>query len=75
MARVPPPTNSAKGVQTPPVIALANLEERGSALMRMNFRVSEEFHREFKLYAVQHGMTMGHLLQESFKMLRDKRDR
>lgn len=36
----------------------------------MNFRVPPRFHREFKLYAVQHGMTMVDLLQESFKVLK-----
>ena len=39
----------------------------------MNFRVPEEFHREFKLYAVQHGISMVDLLQESFRVLKEKR--
>jgi hypothetical protein len=39
----------------------------------MNFKVPESFHREFKLYAVQHGMSMVELLQESFAVLRKQR--
>lgn len=39
----------------------------------MNFKVPESFHREFKLYAVQHGMSMVDLLQESFAVLRKQR--
>ena len=39
----------------------------------MNFRVPETFHREFKLYAVQHGISMVDLLQESFRLLRETR--
>jgi len=31
------------------------------------FRVPAVFHREFKLYAVQNGLTMVDLLQESFR--------
>jgi hypothetical protein len=30
-----------------------------AALTPLNFRVPEAFHREFKLYAVQHGVSMG----------------
>ena len=39
----------------------------------MNFRVSEQFHREFKVYAAQHGKTMVELLQESFRLLKEQR--
>ena len=39
----------------------------------MNFRVPETFHREFKLYAVQHGMSMVDLLQQSFMALKKTR--
>ena len=39
----------------------------------MNFRVSAQFHREFKLYAVQHGISMVDLLQESFRLLKEQR--
>ena len=53
---------------------LGHLGEPG-ALTPMNFRVSAQFHREFKLYAVQHGMSMVDLLQESFRLLKEQRAR
>ena len=74
MAKAPPAKNSAKGAKQPApniLSALANTEP--SALTPMNFRVPEEFHREFKLYAVQHGISMVDLLQESFRVLKEKR--
>jgi|HubBroStandDraft_6_1064221.scaffolds.fasta_scaffold66852_2 hypothetical protein len=37
------------------------------------FRVPAAFHREFKLYAVQNGLTMVDLLQESFRAFQQKR--
>ena len=56
------------------VISIPNLETQGEAtLTPMNFRVSKSFHREFKLYAVQHGMSMVALLQESFRLMKEKR--
>lgn len=74
MAKVPPPRKSAKGLPPSPIIALANLDRpEPTVLTPMNFRVPEEFHREFKLFAVQHGKSMVDLLQEAFRLLRDKR--
>ena len=74
MAKVPPPKKSLKGIPPLPVITVANLDKREPmALTPMNFKVPEEFHREFKLYAVQHGMSMVDLLQESFRLLKEKR--
>ena len=74
MAKATRPAKSAKRESSQPVIALASLDKIGSAeLTPMNFRVPETFHREFKLYAVQHGMSMVDLLQESFRLLKDTR--
>ena len=57
-----------------PVITLANLDKPDSAeLTPLNFRVSEAFHREFKMYAAQHGSSMVDLLQESFRVLKEVR--
>jgi hypothetical protein len=36
----------------------------------MNFKVSEEFHREFKIYAAQHGLKMVEVLERSFRLLK-----
>ena len=74
MAKVPPPKKSLKGIPPLPVITVANLDRpESTALTPMNLRVPEQFHREFKLYAVQHGMSMVDLLQEAFRILKDKR--
>ena len=51
------------------VIPLAKLDDP-KALTPMNFRVTARFHHEFKLYAVERGMTMGELLQEAFQLYR-----
>jgi hypothetical protein len=37
----------------------------------MNFNVSENFHREFKTYAAQHGLKMVEVLERSFRILKD----
>ena len=55
------------------VISLPILTKQGTELTPMNFRVSAQFHREFKLYAVQHGMSMVALLQESFRLMKERR--
>ncbi len=48
----------------------AKNRERG--LVYLNFRVPDSFHREFKLYAVQHGLSMVNLLQASFAAMKEK---
>ena len=74
MAKVPPLRKSAKGLPPAPVIALANLDRpEPTILTPLNFKVPKEFHREFKLYALQHDTTMLDLLQEAFYGLKDKR--
>ena len=65
---------SGKGFATPAGITRTNLNEaEPTALTPMNFKVPETFHREFKLFAVQHGMTMVDLLQQSFLVLKKSR--
>ena len=69
-----PTRRKSQKPESPSVISLANLDQP-DVLTPMNFRVSAQFHREFKLYAVQHGMSMVDLLQESFRVLKEKRGR
>ena len=38
------------------------------SLTPLNFRVPEDFHREFKTYAAQHGKKMVEVLQEAFSL-------
>jgi hypothetical protein len=49
--------------------------KKSDVILPMNFRVPAQFHREFKLYAVQHGMSMVNLLREAFSSLKQHRDR
>ncbi|MBY0504421.1 MAG: hypothetical protein K2X03_10950 [Bryobacteraceae bacterium] len=71
MPKSPSRRKAVKADTPPSVISLPTLEKGGAAeLTPMNFRVPETFHREFKLYAVQHGMSMVDLLQESFRRLK-----
>lgn len=40
----------------------------------LNFKVSPEFKRSFKGYAVSQGLTMLELLREGFELSKEKRD-
>jgi hypothetical protein len=42
-------------------------------LTPLNFRVSREFHREFKTFAAQRGISMLELLQEGFRLVKERR--
>ena len=36
----------------------------------LNFKVTPEFHRAFKTYAAQHGMSMRELLEQGFQLVK-----
>lgn len=42
-----------------------------SVLTTLNFKVPQEFHREFKTFAAQHSKKMVEVLQEAFALLKD----
>lgn len=65
MPKLPSNGKTDKGRAESPVLTLASVDEPHD-LCPLNFRVSPEFHHEFKLYAVQHHMSMVELLRESF---------
>jgi hypothetical protein len=44
-----------------------------NSLAPLNFKVPAEFHREFKTYAAQRGISMLELLQEGFRLVRERR--
>jgi hypothetical protein len=46
-------------------------EAEGLELTPLNFKVSRDFHREFKTFAAQHGKSMVGILQEAFALLKD----
>ena len=56
------------------VLTFTNHDEPDAATP-MNFKVPAQFHREFKIYAVQHGMSMVELLQQSFQLMKSQRKR
>lgn len=73
MANVPPKP-SRKGPPPPLESTVGNLDKAApTELTPMNFRVPAEFHREFKVYAAAHGMSMVDLLQEGFRLLKQHR--
>ena len=39
----------------------------------LNFKVSAAFHKEFKVYAASHGMSMRELLELGFELVKKKR--
>jgi len=74
MSEVPTKGKSLKPGSERSVLTFTNLDEP-EALTPMNFKVSAQFHREFKLYAVQHGISMVELLQQSFQLMKSQRKR
>jgi hypothetical protein len=39
-------------------------------MVAVNYSVTEEFRREYKLFAAMHGMTMTEVLKESFELIK-----
>ena len=79
-AAVPAPDMPGRASPPPaPVLADAALElepkanETGEAGQPLNFRVSAEFRRQFKVYAAQHGLKLNELLRLSFEAYRSQK--
>lgn len=76
MTTTPSRRKTEKASSQSSAISIPDLDtQRPAALTPMNFRVPETFHREFKLYAVQHGISMVDLLQKSFRLMKEKQAR
>jgi hypothetical protein len=74
MAQISPPKRSKKGPPPPIQQTVGNLDKPEPASLKpLNFKVPAAFHREFKSYAVQHGMTMLDLLREAFQAVKNQR--
>lgn len=75
MAKVPPPSKQSRKGPPPAVnLTVGNLGKPDpGALKPLNFKVPAEFHREFKIYASQQGISMLDLLQEGFRAVRERR--
>lgn len=74
MAKVPAPNRSTKGAPPASTETQRNLQRpEGGGLKPLNFKVSPEFHREFKSLAAVHGVSMLELLREGFELVKARR--
>jgi hypothetical protein len=76
MAKVPPPTQpkSRKGAPPPLEQIQGNLDKPEAASLKpLNFKVPEDFYKEFKTFAVQQGISMVELLQQAFALVKSQR--
>lgn len=74
MAKIPAPIRSTKGQPPSPDEIKHNLQRpEASGMKPLNFKVSPEFHREFKTLAATHGMSMLDLLREGFELAKERR--
>jgi hypothetical protein len=48
---------------------------RSAPLTALNFKVPQEFHRDFKTFAAQHSKKMVEVLQEAFALLKEANGR
>ncbi len=68
----PPKKKTTKGAPPPEQKPSQNLTKAQSGLpVPLNFKVSPEFHREFKTYAAQHDISMLELLERCFKSYKE----
>lgn len=57
---------------TTKVTTLNTNKRDASQLVDLNFKVSAEFHREFKIYAASNDMTMKDVVVAAFEALKEK---
>lgn len=63
--------SKSKGTVPSTTDVLDNLERNQTGTSKpLNFRVPEDFHREFKLYATAQGVSMVELLYEGFELVK-----
>jgi|HubBroStandDraft_4_1064222.scaffolds.fasta_scaffold287523_2 hypothetical protein len=68
-----PKRNSLKSAPRSSVKAVRPVDSSESAaLTPLNFKVPQEFHRDFKTFAAQHSKKMVEVLQEAFVLLKEK---
>jgi hypothetical protein len=73
MANVPKP-KAGKGTPPPLAKTVENLERPDPAGQApLNFKVPDEFKREFKTYAAQRGISMTKVLMDGFDLLKQHR--
>jgi hypothetical protein len=52
---------------------LSDKGKQNNALVTLNFKITPAFRKEFKGYAVSHGLTMVELLKEGFELSKANR--
>ncbi|SEQ44850.1 hypothetical protein SAMN05421693_13221 [Ectothiorhodospira magna] len=71
---IQPGASTKKGTAPKPTAVVDNLKRpQDGALKPLNFKVSPDFHREFKTYAATHGISMVDLLREGFALVKEHR--
>jgi hypothetical protein len=72
MAKVPRP-RTGKGTPPPPTSTVANLERpEPTGQAPLNFKVPDDFKREFKTYAAARGISMTKLLMDGFELVKQR---
>lgn len=65
-------TSSNMISRDPPPAARPRITTKSRNSSPLNFKVSEEFRREFKTYAAQHNMKLNQLLFHAFAALKER---
>lgn len=67
------PTGKAVALSERPRSSVLRNEEKPEprVLTTLNFKVSQEFHRDFKTFAAQNSKKMVEVLQDAFAMLKE----
>jgi len=74
MSKISKPKSPKGAPPTPSTPSRANLSQPDpNALANMNFKVSPDFHQEFKSYAINHGLSMLEVLEEGFELVKKQR--
>lgn len=72
MAKVPKPKGAGKGTPPPLTKTVNNLERpEPTGQAPLNFKVPEDFKREFKTYAAARGISMTKLLINGFELVKE----
>lgn len=75
MAKIQKPNSAKRRKGTPPKEeeASRNLTKPSNQELKpLNFKVAAEFKKDFKLYALEHDISMVELLQRAFKFYKSK---
>lgn len=71
------PSGTARKVPSPvgPGAVQSGGKLEAAPLTALNFKVPQEFHRDFKTFAAQHSKKMVEVLQEAFALLKEANGR